>query len=567
MALFNHVTRELTAKVVYYGAGLSGKTTNLKVLQGSLEKGTAGRLLSLATAQDRTIYFDLLPVELGNIKGYSVRFQLCTVPGQVFYNETRKLVLKGVDGIVFVVDSQWSMLSHNLEAFSNLRENLEEAGIDLSSLPLVIQYNKRDLPGVLPVKALQDSLGFGDFPYVEAVASEGRGVVETFKLVSRQTFVHLLRKIQRPETMEGEGELLVPVSAPVTLPSEAKPPDADTVRIDALPGTHAVPAAADGPDSAEVHDGSAGEAADPTTPSNRQKGQVPSDDASWLRLFRALPKERSTPFPAVVLAGEPAPSARAQSPAAREDRGPVTLETPFDASTEAPGPRTGDIFAPTGRAAEKTATSVPPAVPAAGANEDARLTHLEERLAELATSVTNTLSNASRRTEADRVQRADEAAAFRATLLDAACDATTASVVPVREDLARFTAEAAAHREAASRTEAEVSTLREELERLSLETASLGEENARLSGLLDARGEEARVLATRLDEVDSALREARADRELLDTRWETVMRARTDEVGRLAAKVEAVESRSTRLVAALRAALVEAGDGDARGEG
>ena len=196
MALFNHATKELTAKIVFYGPGLCGKTTNLKILHQRLERG-AGKLLSLSTAQDRTIYFDLLPIELGNIKGYTVRFQVCTVPGQVFYNETRRIVLRGVDGLVFVVDSQWSMLSHNLESFQNLRENLADEKIPLESLPVVIQYNKRDLPSALSVEALQESLGFQSYPYVEAVASEGMGVLETFKLASKLTFVDLLRRLQR----------------------------------------------------------------------------------------------------------------------------------------------------------------------------------------------------------------------------------------------------------------------------------------------------------------------------------------------------------------------------------
>jgi signal recognition particle receptor subunit beta len=196
MALFNHATKELTAKIVYYGPGLCGKTSNLKILHQRLERG-AGKLLSLSTTQDRTIYFDILPVELGNIKGYTVRFQVCTVPGQVFYNETRRIVLRGVDGLVFVVDSQWSMLSHNLECFQNLKDNLQEEKISLETLPVVIQYNKRDLPSALSVEALQDSLGFHSYPYVETVASEGSGVVETFKLVSKLTFVDLLRRIQR----------------------------------------------------------------------------------------------------------------------------------------------------------------------------------------------------------------------------------------------------------------------------------------------------------------------------------------------------------------------------------
>ena len=196
MALFNHATKELTAKIVFYGPGLCGKTTNLKILHQRLERG-AGKLLSLSTAQDRTIYFDLLPIELGNIKGYTVRFQVCTVPGQVFYNETRRIVLRGVDGLVFVVDSQWSMLSHNLESYQNLKENLGDEKIPLESLPVVIQYNKRDLPSALSVEALQESLGFQSYPYVEAVASEGMGVLETFKLASKLTFVDLLRRLQR----------------------------------------------------------------------------------------------------------------------------------------------------------------------------------------------------------------------------------------------------------------------------------------------------------------------------------------------------------------------------------
>ena len=196
MALFNHATKELTAKIVFYGPGLCGKTTNLKILHQRLERG-AGKLLSLSTAQDRTIYFDLLPIELGNIKGYTVRFQVCTVPGQVFYNETRRIVLRGVDGLVFVVDSQWSMLSHNLESYQNLKENLADEKIPLESLPVVIQYNKRDLPSALSVEALQESLGFQSYPYVEAVASEGMGVLETFKLASKLTFVDLLRRLQR----------------------------------------------------------------------------------------------------------------------------------------------------------------------------------------------------------------------------------------------------------------------------------------------------------------------------------------------------------------------------------
>jgi signal recognition particle receptor subunit beta len=228
MALFNHATKELTAKIVFYGPGLCGKTTNLKILHQRLERG-AGKLLSLSTAQDRTIYFDLLPIELGNIKGYTVRFQVCTVPGQVFYNETRRIVLRGADGLVFVVDSQWSMLSHNLESFQNLRENLADEKIPLESLPVVIQYNKRDLPSALSVEALQESLGFQSYPYVEAVASEGMGVLETFKLASKLTFVDLLRRLQRGWKPPVEADLPVAeTSLGSTSPGSSSGPGAST---------------------------------------------------------------------------------------------------------------------------------------------------------------------------------------------------------------------------------------------------------------------------------------------------------------------------------------------------
>ncbi|MGE5347152.1 MAG: ADP-ribosylation factor-like protein [Acidithiobacillales bacterium] len=245
MALFNHTTRDLTAKIVFYGPGLCGKTTNLSVLHRQLDRASKGKLLSLATAQDRTIYFDLLPVELGNIKGYTVRFQLCTVPGQVFYNETRKVVLRGVDGVVFVVDSQASMLSHNLESFQNLRENLRGEKIVLETIPVVVQYNKRDLPSALPIATMQEALGFSAYPFVEAVASEGRGVVETFRLVSKLTFVDLLRRLQKGPEAPSETAAAALVAATETVPVLAAPETAETVfsPADVASGTAAGPAA------------------------------------------------------------------------------------------------------------------------------------------------------------------------------------------------------------------------------------------------------------------------------------------------------------------------------------
>ncbi|MEP6802639.1 MAG: ADP-ribosylation factor-like protein, partial [Acidobacteriota bacterium] len=201
MVIYNAATRELTAKIVYYGPGLGGKTTNLHLLHERLEPATVGKLLNLATQTDRTIYFDLLPVELGDIKGYKIRFQLATVPGQTAFNETRRVVLKGADGIVFVADSQWTMLPKNLESWQNLKDNLKANGVSFEGIPVVIQYNKRDLSDILSVDALQEALGLSSYPFVEAVASAGRGVTETFKLISKLTFVDLLRRLQgrKPE--------------------------------------------------------------------------------------------------------------------------------------------------------------------------------------------------------------------------------------------------------------------------------------------------------------------------------------------------------------------------------
>jgi signal recognition particle receptor subunit beta len=237
MVFYNASTRELTAKIVYYGPGLGGKTTNLQVLHRRLEPGTAGDLLALSTDTDRTIYFDLLPVELGDIKGYTIRFQLATVPGQTAFNETRKVVLQGADGIVFVADSQWTMLPKNLESWQSLRENLAANGIPFENLPVVIQYNKRDLPDILSVDAMEEALGFSAYPHVEAVAREGQGVTETFKLISKLTFLDLLKRLQGRQPAE--------VSSAPPLAGEVRdsrppltlvPPEPEEPAADAPPG-------------------------------------------------------------------------------------------------------------------------------------------------------------------------------------------------------------------------------------------------------------------------------------------------------------------------------------------
>jgi signal recognition particle receptor subunit beta len=185
MALVNHTTREINAKIVYYGPGLCGKTTNIHLIYHRIAPGQRGKLISLATETDRTLFFDFLPVELGTIKNYKVRFHLYTVPGQVFYNATRKLVLKGADGVIFVADSQRAMLDANLESMTNLRDNFAEQGINLSDFPMVIQLNKRDLPDILSPQELNAALNPRKVPFFEAVAMNGEGVLRTFTAISK----------------------------------------------------------------------------------------------------------------------------------------------------------------------------------------------------------------------------------------------------------------------------------------------------------------------------------------------------------------------------------------------
>jgi signal recognition particle receptor subunit beta len=196
MVLYNHATREMTAKIVYYGPGLCGKTTNLMVIFDKLDPSQKGKMLSLATKTDRTLFFDLLPVDIGRVGAFNLKIQLYTVPGQVFYNETRKLVLKGADAVVFVADSQPSMVDSTRESFANLLENLEQNNIDPNDTPIIVQFNKRDIPGVLPVEQLQEALGLEGYPYTEAAAIKGEGVMETFNLVSKITAKHLYARLQ-----------------------------------------------------------------------------------------------------------------------------------------------------------------------------------------------------------------------------------------------------------------------------------------------------------------------------------------------------------------------------------
>ncbi len=191
MTFINYVARELNCKIVYYGPGLGGKTTNLQYIYDITNPENKGKMVSLATETERTLFFDFLPIDLGQIRGLRTRFHLYTVPGQVFYDASRKLILRGVDGVVFVADSQEERLDANLESLSNLRQNLKEHGFDLMKIPYVLQLNKRDLPNIMPAQELRRLLDVKGEPVFEAVATRGEGVLETLKAVARQVLVEL----------------------------------------------------------------------------------------------------------------------------------------------------------------------------------------------------------------------------------------------------------------------------------------------------------------------------------------------------------------------------------------
>ena len=193
MSFINYASREINCKIVYYGPGLCGKTTNLQFVYQKTAPEAKGKMISLATETERTLFFDFLPLSLGEIRGFKTRFHLYTVPGQVFYDASRKLILKGVDGVVFVADSQEERIDANIESLENLRINLKEQGYDLDKLPYIIQYNKRDLPDVMSVEELRRELNTTNVPEFEACATTGEGVFETLKAVAKLILVDLKR--------------------------------------------------------------------------------------------------------------------------------------------------------------------------------------------------------------------------------------------------------------------------------------------------------------------------------------------------------------------------------------
>jgi len=265
MVLFNYSTKELTAKVVYYGPGLCGKTTNLQYIHANLPGSVKGKMLSLATKTDRTLFFDFLPLDLGTIRGMKTRIQLYTVPGQVFYNETRKLVLKGADGIVFVADSQEQMLQANVESFRNLEENLKAHGMTLAEMPHVLQFNKRDLPRIAGLEEMNAAINKYNAPFYESVATTGIGVQDTLKAITKLVLLHLTKKYDpktgaRQATTNPPASVTPAVAATASTPVTPRAPMAavplsglDAARVAAEPPAEATPVRTSPPPPPNFH--------------------------------------------------------------------------------------------------------------------------------------------------------------------------------------------------------------------------------------------------------------------------------------------------------------------------
>jgi signal recognition particle receptor subunit beta len=335
MVLFNYATKELTAKIVYYGPGLCGKTTNLQFIHQNLPETVKGKMLSLATKTDRTLFFDFLPLDLGEIRGMKTRVQLYTVPGQVFYNETRKLVLKGVDGVVFVADSQQEMMGPNVESFKNLEDNLKGHGLILADLPHVIQFNKRDLPKLASIEEVNAEVNKYNAPFYESVATTGIGVKDTLNAITKLVLLHLTKKYGASASA-AETQPAAAVPPPATVPIAAVPlsPAAGAPMMAAAGGEAAVgaPGTKDGATLGPVTIGPAEDL--PNEPPAPKFAEAEIDElvSEVQTAGVAIPAEPSEP-PTLVEEPLPAGAERAAEPAVEET---PTVEIPAEELDDPP---------------------------------------------------------------------------------------------------------------------------------------------------------------------------------------------------------------------------------------
>lgn len=347
MVVVSYSGKEINAKLVYYGAGLSGKTTNLEAIYEAVPDTSRGKMVSMKTQSDRTLFFDLLPLDLGEIMGFKTRFLLYTVPGQVFYNATRKLVLKGADALVFVADSEVGKMEENKESLANLRANLAEYNIQLDSVPWVIQYNKRDLPNVYTVEELNAELNpGGKVPFFEAVARDGKGVFETFRGISHLLMEKVTKDLRRPPGSPGTRP-----AAAVAEPQEEAPTPREAVRASAPPvapvqhiqhEAMSTSASLEGGDETKIDYG--------------REIELPNAAPSVARVPAPAPAPAPAPVP--VTASAPSPSMISSSPSQLRSLSPSSFSNP-------PAPSATPV-------AQVEHTPVPapaaPAVPHAAAN-------------------------------------------------------------------------------------------------------------------------------------------------------------------------------------------------------
>ena len=243
MVQINFGQREVSCKVVFYGPGMSGKTTNLEIIHKKAPKDAVGEMVSIATETDRTLYFDFLPLDLGQVAGMRTKFQLYTVPGQIYYNATRKLVLQGVDGVIFVADSNPDKMPENLESFQNLRDNLAEMGLTVDDVPVVLQYNKRDLPNALSVADLNAQMNPNNYPTYEACAREGKGVFATLKEISRLVIEKLNKEHAPAANRRRTAGNLTPAQPAPSAPAPTPPPAQAPAAMASIPAAVPIPAA------------------------------------------------------------------------------------------------------------------------------------------------------------------------------------------------------------------------------------------------------------------------------------------------------------------------------------
>ena len=320
MVVVSYSGKEINAKLVYYGMGLSGKTTNLEAIYETVPETSRGKMVSMKTQSDRTLFFDLLPLDLGEVLGFKTRFLLYTVPGQVFYNATRKLVLKGADAIVFVADSERGKMDENKESLSNLRANLAEYKVNLDDLPWVIQYNKRDLPDVYTLEELERELNPQKVPCMEAVATQGKGVMETFQIVSKMLLERVTRDLKR-QTGGSRSAASAAAPAPSTpsVSTSTPLPAPSPVSVAAAATAGARPSRFPSPEAPATSRGSAPSASPAPVAASAWNGGTGASEPAYGR--------------EVAL---PAPAPRASAPAPSVERFEAPASMPGPAASPAP---------------------------------------------------------------------------------------------------------------------------------------------------------------------------------------------------------------------------------------